>query len=186
ILSPKLDLPDVLRPEEKFTIRVSEENNKSMTYTLAMVDEGLLDLTRFATPDIHDAFYTREALGVKTFDIFDYVIGAYSGNVNNIYAVGGGDDAAGAKNRKADRFKPVVRYLGPFDLKAGKKANHTITMPNYIGSVRTMVIAGDTDTNAYGKSEETTPVRKPLMVLASLPRKLSPGETVTLPVTVFA
>ena len=186
ILKPKLELPDVLRPEEKFTVSVSEENNKPMTYTIAMVDEGLLDLTRFATPKIHEAFYTREALGVKTFDIFDYVIGAYSGSVNNIYAVGGGDDAAGAKNRKADRFKPVVRYLGPFELKAGSKATHEITMPNYIGSVRTMVIAGDTEKNAYGKSDKTTPVRKPLMVLASLPRKLSPGETVTLPVTVFA
>jgi hypothetical protein len=185
-LKPKLDMPDVLRPEERFTVSVSEENNKAMTYTIALVDEGLLDLTRFPTPKIHEAFYSREALGVKTFDIFDYVIGAYSGSVNNIYAVGGGDDAAGAKNRKADRFKPVVRYLGPFELKAGKKASHEITMPNYIGSVRTMIIAGDTDKNAYGKSDQTTPVRKPLMVLASLPRKLSPGETVTLPVTVFA
>jgi len=185
-LSPQLELPDVLRPEETFTVAVSEENNKAMTYTIAMVDEGLLDLTRFTTPDIHDAFYSREALGVKTFDIFDYVIGAYSGSVDNIYAVGGGGDAAGAKNRKADRFKPVVRYLGPYHLKAGKKATHDITMPNYIGSVRTMVIAGNTEKNAYGKSDITTPVRKPLMVLASLPRKLSPGETVTLPVTVFA
>ena len=38
-----------------------------MTYTLAVVDEGLLDLTRFATPNIHEAFYSREALGVKNF-----------------------------------------------------------------------------------------------------------------------
>ena len=186
ILKPLINMPDVLRPEEKFTVTVSEENNKAMTYTIAMVDEGLLDLTRFPTPKIHEAFYTREALGVKTFDIFDYVIGAYSGSVNNIYAVGGGGDAAGAKNRKADRFKPVVHYLGPFELKPGKKAAHEIKMPNYIGSVRTMVIAGDTDKSAYGKTDKTTPVRKPLMVLASLPRKLSPGEKVTLPVTVFA
>ena len=186
ILKPSLDMPDVLKPEETFTVTVSEENNKAMTYTIAMVDEGLLDLTRFPTPKIHGAFYTREALGVKTFDIYDYVIGAYSGSVENIYAIGGGDEAAGAKNRKADRFKPVVRFMGPFHLSAGKKANHDITMPNYVGSVRTMVIAGDNPKSAYGKIDKTTPVRKPLMVLASLPRKLSPGETVTLPVTIFA
>ena len=59
-------------------------------------------------------------------------------------------------------------------------------MPNYIGSVRTMVVAGENKMSAYGKTDQTTPVRKPLMVLASLPRKLSPGEKVTLPVTVFA
>ncbi|MEZ4874447.1 MAG: MG2 domain-containing protein [Flavobacteriaceae bacterium] len=186
ILQPKLELPEVLKPEESYTIKVSEENKKPMTYTLAVVDEGLLDLTRFKTPAIHEAFYTREALGVKTFDIFDDVIGAYSGSVENIFAVGGGDEAAGAKNRKADRFKPVVSYIGPFQLKAGEQASHTLKMPNYVGSVRTMIVAGDQTKNAYGSSDKTTSVRKPLMVLASLPRKLSPGEKATLPVTVFA
>ncbi|PVW15259.1 alpha-2-macroglobulin family protein [Marixanthomonas spongiae] len=186
VLKPEINMPNVLKPEENFTVKVSEANNKPMTYTLAMVDEGLLDLTRFKTPEIHKAFYTREALGVKTFDMYDDVIGAYSGSVDNIYAIGGGDVAAGAKNRKADRFKPVVKYVGPFKLKAGETASHTLTMPNYVGSVRTMVIAGDNSKSAYGKIDETTPVRKPLMVLASLPRKLSPGEKVTLPVTVFA
>ena len=186
VLNPKIDMADVLKPEENYTITVSEANKKAMTYTVAIVDEGLLDLTRFKTPEIHKAFYTREALGVKTFDIYDFVIGAYSGSVENIYAIGGGDEAAGAKNRKADRFKPVVTYLGPFTLKAGKKATHEIYMPNYVGSVRAMVIAGNATTSAYGNTEKTVPVRKPLMVLASLPRKLSPGETVILPVTVFA
>lgn len=186
ILKPVLDMPAVLKPEEAFTVKVSEADKKAMTYTIAMVDEGLLDLTRFKTPEIHKAFYTREALGVKTFDIYDYIIGAYSGSVENIYAIGGGDEAAGAKNRKADRFKPVVRYLGPFNLKKGATATHKITMPNYVGSVRTMLITGDKNAGAYGQTEVTTPVRKPLMVLASIPRKLSPGEKVTLPVTVFA
>jgi len=86
------------------------------------VDEGLLDLTRFTPPDIHSSFYARQALGVKTFDIFDDVMGAYSVSVDNIYAIGGGGIGAGAKNRKAQRFKPVVTYLGPFSLKAGEKA----------------------------------------------------------------
>ena len=184
-LEPQLQLAKEIKPETNFDVKVSEANNKSMTYTLAVVDEGLLDLTRFATPDIHKAFYARQALGVKTFDIFDDVMGAYSLSVDNIYAVGGGGSADGGKNRKAQRFKPMVKFIGPFELKAGKTATHSLKMPNYIGSVRTMVIAGN-DKKAYGKAEETTPVRKPLMVLSSVPRKLSPGEKVTVPVTVFA
>ena len=59
-------------------------------------------------------------------------------------------------------------------------------MPNYIGAVRTMVVAGDAKTEAYGSVDKSVEVKKPLMVLATLPRKLSPGEKVTLPVTVFA
>ncbi|PHQ30652.1 alpha-2-macroglobulin family protein [Leeuwenhoekiella nanhaiensis] len=186
VLQPKIQMPAELKPEQNFSVKISEAGGKAMTYTLAVVDEGLLDLTRYETPKIHNAFYARQALGVKTFDIYDDVIGAFSGSVDNIFAIGGGDMAAGAKNRKADRFKPVVKFLGPFYLEAGKTASHQLQMPNYVGSVRTMVIAGNTKTGAYGTTEATTPVRKPLMVLASLPRKLAPGEQLTLPVTVFA
>ncbi|NJB37827.1 alpha-2-macroglobulin family protein [Croceivirga sp. JEA036] len=182
-LAPKIDVPEVLKPEENYTITVSEAHNNPMTYSIAVVDQGLLDLTRFKTPDIHAHFYARKALGVKTFDIYDAVMGAYSISVDNI--IGGGGMAEGAKNRKAQRFKPVVTYLGPFTLKAGSKDKHTIKMPNYVGAVRAMVVAGNAK-GAYGHTEKSVPVRKPLMVLSSVPRKLTPGETVTIPVTVFA
>ncbi|XLS29139.1 alpha-2-macroglobulin family protein [Flavobacteriaceae bacterium M23B6Z8] len=185
-LEPKIAMPEVLRPEEKVTIKVSEQQNKAMTYTLAIVDEGLLDLTRFKTPDPWNTFYAREALGVKTWDVYDDVIGAFGGRIDQVFAIGGDEEAAGAKNKKANRFKPMVVYLGPFTLKKGETKTHEINIPKYVGSVRTMVIAGNVETGAYGNVEKATPVRKPLMVLASLPRKITPGEKVTLPVTVFA
>ncbi len=49
-----------------------------------------------------------------------------------------------------------------------------------------MVVAGDVDNEAFGNAEKAVPVKKPLMVLATLPRKLSLKEKVTLPITVFA
>jgi uncharacterized protein YfaS (alpha-2-macroglobulin family) len=186
ILEPVLEMPKSLEPEQEFTVKVSEKNNKAMTYTIALVEEGLLDLTRFKTPNPWDAFYTREALGVKTWDMFDEVIGAYSGSIEQVFAIGGDGNLEKGKNKKANRFKPVVRFLGPFTIDKGDTKSHKIKLPNYVGSVRTMVIAGDETTEAYGKVDKTTPVKKPLMVLASLPRKLSPGEKVTLPVTIFA
>lgn len=186
ILEPKLTMPDVLRPEQAFNIKVSEKSGKAMTYTIAVVDEGLLDLTRFKTPNAWNAFYVREALGVKTWDIYDDVIGAYGGKVNQIFSIGGDQDLGGGKAKKANRFKPVVVYLGPFKLEKGQSKTHQLKLPKYIGSVRTMVVAGDANTSAYGSVEKATPVRSPLMVLASLPRKISPSEKVTIPVTVFA
>lgn len=185
-LEPEIKMPDVLRPEQDYEVTVSEKNNKAMTYTLAIVEEGLLDLTRFKTPNAWDEFYKREALGVRTWDVFDDVIGAYSGSIDQVFAIGGDSDAAGGKNKKANRFKPVVTVLGPFSLAAGKSATHNIKMPNYIGAVRAMVVAGNHTNEAYGSADKSVQVKKPLMVLASLPRKLSPGEKVTLPVTVFA
>jgi uncharacterized protein YfaS (alpha-2-macroglobulin family) len=184
LLSPLISMPDELRPEEKFTVKVSEKNGKPMTFTVAVVDEGLLDLTRFKTPDPHSVFYAREALGVKTWDMFDLVLGAYGGRLEKVLAIGGDEEAMLAKNKKAQRFVPVVKYAGPFTLKKGEKKEISLNMPNYVGSVRTMVIAGKD--GAYGMAEKTTPVRKPLMVLATLPRVLGPAEEVELPVSVFA
>ncbi|WP_299271963.1 MG2 domain-containing protein [uncultured Psychroserpens sp.] len=186
ILEPELRMASVLRPEQEFEVYVSEKNKKAMTYTIAMVEEGLLDLTRFKTPNAWNTFYSREALGVKTWDIFDDVIGAYSGSIDQVFAIGGDGSAAKGKNKKANRFKPVVTYLGPFKLEAGGRQSHKIKMPNYVGAVRTMVVAGNNQTEAYGSTDKSVEVKKPLMVLATLPRKLSPGEKVTLPVTVFA
>ncbi|PVX45481.1 hypothetical protein C8C85_1277 [Flavobacterium sp. 103] len=186
VLAPKLVMPDVLRPEQSFAVKVSEQSGKAMTYTIAIVDEGLLDLTRFKAPNAWDSFYVREALGVKTWDIYDDVIGAYGGKVNQIFSIGGDQDLGGGKAKKANRFKPVVIFMGPFKLEKGQTKTHQIKLPKYIGSVKTMIVAGDATTSAYGSVEKATPVRSPLMVLASLPRKISPSEKVTIPVTVFA
>lgn len=182
-LSPVIEMPDVLEPGKEVTIKVSEKNRKKMTYTLAMVDEGLLDLTRFKTPELWSRFYAREALGVKTWDIYDEVMGAYGGKIERLLAIGGDGEAESKEDDpKANRFKPVVKFFGPITLDGGSN-EHTFIMPQYIGSVKTMIVAGYE--GAYGSTDKATPVRKPLMVLATLPRVLGPEEKVKLPITLF-
>ena len=182
VLSPVITMPDAVRPEESFTVKVKEKNGKPMTYTLAIVDEGLLDLTNFKTPDPWNAMYAREALGVKTWDIYDQVIGAYNGRFRPMFSIGG-DQSVIVNTRKDNRFNPVVKFLGPFTLLAGS-SSHVIKLPMYVGSVRVMVVAGQD--GAYGNAEKTVPVRSPLMVLPTVPRVLGTGEKVNLPVNVFA
>ncbi|HFA52230.1 MAG TPA: hypothetical protein ENJ95_24695 [Bacteroidetes bacterium] len=185
ILKPVMRLPDELKPEQEFTIEVEEENDEPMAYTIAVVDEGLLGLTNFKTPDPHSVLYAREALGVKTWDLYDYVIGAYGGELERILSIGGdGEVNAPAERKNANRFKPVVLHEGPFYMDGGKK-KHTFKMPNYVGAVRVMLVAANEDA-AYGNAEKTVPVKKPLMALATLPRVLGPGETLRLPVSIFA
>ena len=183
-LEPIVKTPEVMKPEENATISVSEKNGRPMAYTIAIVDEGLLDLTKYETPNPLTTIYAREALGVKTFDVYDQVLGAYGGTLERLLNIGG-DKAAKAKNAQvANRFKPVVMTLGPFAYNGGTKT-HVVKIPNYVGSVRAMIVATDGQ-RAYGSGEQTTPVRKPLMVLATLPRTLSPQEKLKLPVDVFA
>lgn len=185
ILKPVISMKNELRPEENVTISVNESQGKAMTYTIAVVDEGLLDLTRFKTPDPWNSFYAREALGVNTWDMYDHVIGAYGEKMDKLLAIGGDGEIKGSEKNKANRFKPVVIFMGPFRLEGGKTASHTFKMTQYVGSVRAMVVAGD-PSGAYGNVEKTVPVRKPLMILATLPRVVGPDEYVALPVNVFA
>ncbi|MCC8087845.1 MAG: hypothetical protein LIO79_01025 [Rikenellaceae bacterium] len=183
-LRPVLDMPSEIRPEIEFKIKVSEMQGKEMSYTIAIVDDGLLDLTRFRTPDPWSLFFAREALGIRTWDIYDMVLGAYGGKIEQLFAIGGDDALNLNANNRAQRFKPVVKFMGPFTLKKGTANDHSVTLPPYVGSVRTMVVA--TSGEAFGAAEHTSQVKKPLMISTTLPRVIGTEEEFSVPVTVFA
>ena len=183
VLQPQIQMPEVLRPETDFNVTVSEKSGKPMTYTLAIVDDGLLDLTNFKTPDPWNEFYSREALGIRTWDMYDNVLGASAGAYSSLFSVGG-DATLKPADAKANRFKPVVKFIGPFYLEKGRQQTHTLKLPMYVGSVHAMVVAGQD--GAYGNAEKTAFVRTPLMLLSTLPRVLSIQEEITVPVNVFA
>jgi len=183
-LEPVLKTSSQYSPQGEVSITVTEKQGRPMAYTLAVVDDGLLDLTNFRTPDPWSTFYARETLGVKTWDIFDDLIAARSGSFGTLLSIGGGEGGEPEPPKKASRFKPVVRYFGPFELEAGKSAQHSFTMPLYVGSVRIMAVAASK--GAYGHTEKTVPVRTDLMVLGTLPRVLGPDEEILLPVNVFS
>jgi alpha-2-macroglobulin len=182
-LEPVIEMANEIEPGQEVKIKISEKSKRKMTFTLAMVDEGLLDITRYKTPEPWNKFYAREALGVKTWDLFDDVMGAFGSRIERILAVGGDAELrAKEDDPRANRFKAVVKYFGPITIDGG---SHELkfTMPQYIGSVKVMVVAGYE--GAYGNTDKAVPVRKPLMVLATLPRVLGPDEKVKLPITLF-
>lgn len=185
VLRPVIESPKTMKPGLPATIAISEANGKAMAYTIAIVDEGLLDLTHFATPNPYKALFAKQALAIKTWDIYDNVLNGFNGTLKRILAIGG--DGALKKSPKAhsaNRFKPAVIHLGPYWLPPGKKSQHTIIMPEYIGSVRAMVVAAEG--KAVGHAESTIAVKKPLMVAATLPRLLTIKDELNLAVTVFA
>jgi uncharacterized protein YfaS (alpha-2-macroglobulin family) len=184
-LMPVITMPDKIRSQQEVEIRVEEKNRQEMTYTLAVVDDGLLDLTGFRTPDPWKWFFVKNALGVQTWDLYDIVFGAFGGKLGRGFAIGGSEAAIDQSKNRERRFEPVVRFIGPFTLAPGKTASHRIRLPQYTGSVRVMVTAAG-KANSFGAAEKTVTVADPLMILATAPRVLSPGDKVALPVTVFA
>ena len=193
VLQPRISAPENWQPESRVSFTVSEASGRPMTYTVAVVDEGLLGLTRFTLPNPRNVFYAREASFLQSWDLFRDVIGAHSGRLETLLAIGGGGageepDAA----RETQRFRPVVRFFGPFELAAGAQQTTEFDLPPYIGSLRIMVMAASASAErrpagvqrAYGTAEQSVRVSSDLMVFGSLPRTLSPGDEVVIPVHV--
>lgn len=181
-LEPVISLPQTVEPQRPFDIKVSEKSGRRMTYTVAIVDEGLLDITSFKTPDPWSAMNERQALGVETWDLYDDVIGAFNGRFQGVLSVGGDESVISGRPQNQRRFNPVVKFLGPFTLEKGRNV-HTITLPQYIGSVRVMVVAGGD--GRYGNAHRNVTVKSPLMVLSTLPRVAANGDKISLPVNLF-
>jgi alpha-2-macroglobulin len=184
VLKPEIVCADTFAPKSEVEIKVREGSGQSMTYTLALVDEGLLGLTRFKTTDLHTFFYAKEALTVKSWDLYDWVVGAYGAELESILGIGGDEQGVDQQKAKQKRFPPVVEFLGPFTLKAGEKGQHRVKLGNYVGALRVMVVAGNQ--GRYGWAEKGVPVRSDLMLAPTLPRVVRPGETLSLPVEIFS
>jgi alpha-2-macroglobulin len=183
-LLPRIVMPNQIKPNENFSIEVSEELSREMAYQIFIVDEGLLNLTRFKTPDPYNDIMSKEALTILSYDNFNDVIGHMDGELEKVFSVGG--DLAVNTNQlvKNKRFTPVVMRTEASLLKKGERKKHVFNIANYIGAVRVMVIA-----NSYGKfgsTDKTVEVKKDLMTQVAFPRVMSCNDEVLVPVTVFS
>jgi uncharacterized protein YfaS (alpha-2-macroglobulin family) len=186
-LPVELRAPGSLKPREEFDVEVAVPEGREATVTVAVVDEGLLELTDFETPDPWAFFFAKERLSVTTYDTYDDVIGALWGAIHKSFEIGGGEELFRKKRlgaERARRFETVAMFHGPVRTGPGGRVKLSFTMPQYIGSVRVMAVAASG--NSYGHAEQTVPVTEPLLVLPTLPRVAGPAESFVLPVTVFA
>ena len=179
-------MSDELKSKAPFEVEIQAVDERPVQFTVAVVDEGLLNLTRFETPDPWKAFFKKLSLGVRTYDLFSHIIGANKGDVFKTFSIGGGIDGARAQAdpERVKRFKAVSMFQGPLLTDEQGYAKLSFDMPEYIGSVRVMAVSARG--KRYGHAEKTVPVKTDLMVLPTLPRVLGPEDTITVPVTVFA
>lgn len=182
-LNPIITASDEVKPLTKYTVKVSEKDGKKMAYTLAIVDEGLLDLTHFQTPNAWPVFFAKEAMSMRMWDLYNHVCGAFGGRIDQMFSVGGDEALNGGPKAVVNRFTPMVYFNGPFVVEKGKTNTHEIDVPNYNGRVRVMVVA--TDGEAYGSAEKSTFVKKPLMVTGTMPRQIGVNDEMTVSATLF-
>ncbi|MCW1359834.1 MG2 domain-containing protein [Campylobacter jejuni] len=178
----KLDLevktPEKILPNSEFEVQIQSKNHKAYNYTIAIVDEGLLDLTDFKTPDIWGYFYAKRGFSLKTYDTYNQIIPKFTG----------GDMLASNRAQKnrddnAQRFKPVVFFNAPAKSDDKGFASLKFKMPSYMGSVRVMVVANSN--NSFSSAQKTIQVSAPVVMLETLPRTLKVGDDFTILAELF-
>ena len=141
--------------------------------TIAAVDVGILNLTGFAAPDPEDHYFGQRKLGVAIRDIYGRLIDGSNGTPGTVRS--GGDAANGLKMQAPPPTEELVAYFsGPLTVGADGYARTEFTLPSFNGTVRVMAVAWSK--SAIGQAQAEVLVRDPIVVTASVPRFLSPGD----------
>lgn len=183
-LNPVINAPEMANTKKTIQVKVSEEKKRPMTYTLAVVDEGILGLTNFKTPAPYEYFNSKQALGVRTWDNYSSIASVFTGELGSVYAIGG-DDMINLDQILDNRFKAFAATYGPFELKKGETNSHDIEIPKSSGALRVMVVAKGNE-KSYGSSEKRITVQDPIMLYTSAPRVVAPGDVAMMNIEVLA
>jgi uncharacterized protein YfaS (alpha-2-macroglobulin family) len=172
ILDIALNVPNRMKPRSTLTIPLDVKTTKKIEeawVTVAAVDEGILALTGFTSPDATQAFFAKKAFKL---DIHD----DYSRMLNPFLADGptrSGGDSIGGAGLSVVPTKTVALFKGAVPLKNGK-GEVTIELPDFNGELRLMATAWTAD--AIGSASQPLKVRDAVPANLSLPRFLAPGD----------
>ncbi|WP_419897541.1 alpha-2-macroglobulin [Roseomonas sp. USHLN139] len=178
-LEVALDVPDQLRPRQRVEIpvRVANAGGQPVRLTLAAVDEGVLRITQFATPDPVKHFLGRRRLGADIRDDYGRLIPPPEGELA-VLRQGGDGDAEGAGVQPPQRV--VSLFSGIVEAGPDGVARVPLDLPDFAGEIRLMAVAWSG--NRVGAASKPLQVRDPVIAEALLPRFLAPGDSLRLPV----
>ncbi|MCP4131089.1 MAG: alpha-2-macroglobulin family protein [bacterium] len=180
-----LDIESAAETRSRDGLRVRLKATPGADVVLTAVDEGILQITQFRTPDPFNFFYAKRALETRLFSIFDAILPNLKAKS---LAIGGGDDEMDTSRRhinpvQAKRVKAVSLYSGVLKANAEGYVNHHFKIPEFNGRVRVMALAANS--KRFGSASKYVTVADPIVITASYPRMLAPGDTFDIPVDVY-
>jgi uncharacterized protein YfaS (alpha-2-macroglobulin family) len=180
-LSVAIDAPESIEPRQSLTVPVTVEGGQGPVYvTLAAVDEGVLTLTDFQTPDPVSYYHGKRDLGLAYRDAYGRLLRAPDARPGRLRQ--GGDASARQLAGLPDSSVKVVSlFSGILSVDSSGRVAVPLDIPDFNGRLRLMAVAFSA--GAVGKADKAMTVRDPLVALASLPRFLAPGDRGTMTVT---
>lgn len=194
-LNISIDSPQRIKPNNDVEINVevkdSAGNAKEAELSIALVDEGILQLTDFKAPDPFDFFYGKRANSISTYDIYSLLLPDFEQKKIGADSVPSADklkkpefDPKKHLNPiSAKRVQPLALWKGSLITNSTGKASATFKIPQFTGNIRVMAVVssgGD-----FGNSESDMKVAEPLMIEPTIPRFLASNDEFILPVSVY-
>ena len=190
----ELEVPEYAQPRQKITLPVklsgADVSGKKVLLTIAAVDEGILQLTKFNSPQPENYFLGKRSLGLSIHDLYGRLIKAVDG-VEGKLRTGGGvelapepfleqvvvtarkrsDNEAGVQTKTS---RTVALYTREVSLNKEGEGEVTLDLPDFAGRLRLMAVAYGEE--VIGSGEEQLVVRDPVVASMILPRFLAPGD----------
>ncbi|WP_027283983.1 alpha-2-macroglobulin family protein [Rubritepida flocculans] len=164
--------PERARPNSRVDIPVAVQGaGGPVRLTLAAVDEGILRLTRFASPDPVAHYSGRRRLGVDIRDDYGRLIAPPEGAAAVLRQ--GGDEMDGLA-ALAPPQRVVALFSGVVETDADGRALVPLDLPDFAGELRLMAVAWTGERT--GAAARALTVRDPVLAEPLLPRFLAPGD----------
>jgi len=182
-LNMEISTAPVIRSREGMTVRINAGENANVV--LAAVDEGILQITQFRTPEPFNFFYMKRALMTTLYSIFDSILP----NIKALNPAIGGDEAEYDAARKhinpvsANRVKSVSLYSGVLHADSSGYVTHHFKIPDFNGRLRVMALGASG--KKFGSASTYVTVADPVVLSPSYPRILAPGDKTEIPVNIY-
>ncbi|MCU0468208.1 MAG: alpha-2-macroglobulin family protein [Arcicella sp.] len=177
-----IEIVAVEKSRSKTKQRVTIKTKGSTELTIAVVDEGILQLKNFKTPDPYNYFYQKQALEVNSYDLYPFLFPELS--ISGSSSVGGdGYDMQKRVNPLNNgRVNLVAIWSGIVKTGIGGEATFEFDIPQFSGDLRIMAVAYKDE--AFGSATKNMKVADPLVISTALPRFASPNDEIQVPVNI--
>jgi hypothetical protein len=177
-LAVTLEAPKKMQPDTplKVKVKVPEAKGRQALVTLSAVDVGILNITRYATPDPHGFFFGKLRYGADQYDVYGRLIEKLAGQKGKLKF--GGDSAPKPTRSLPKKVRLVDLFSGPVALNEQGEAEISLPVPDFNGSLRLMAVVAAPD--RFGSQEAEVTVAAPLVAELATPRFLTIGDTATV------
>lgn len=172
-LNLSIKTPDLLRPRREHSFTVSVDNaprGENVYMSFAAVDEGILQLTKYKSPEAAKTLFGKKALRLELFDDYARLLNP---NLGAPAIANSGGDGLGGEGLTAVPTRTVALFEGPVSVVNGQ-AQVSFDIPDFNGELRLMATVWSR--SAVGSTSKAVTVRDKVPAIMGLPRFLAPGD----------